>query len=301
MNNKTILRTRVYIDGYNFYYGRLKGTPYKWLDLVKLFQAHVIPSIKYEIDAKVVDFQLTSPAVKFFTAKIFESAAKSPDSVSSQAAYHQALKTQHPKEVEIIEGYYAKHEMHVRTIDPSNPKNPYKNCQVISAWKLEEKQSDVNLARHLYSDAISKSIDHAIVVTNDTDIAPALKMVTEHTAVTIGLVVPSKESQRNANIDLSKYAKWVRSHLVDGELRLSELPHVIPAGRKVIKKPISWYPNPELFREALELAITKRGNQKRAFELLELKVSQLDGKSLMDLMETKEGAQCAIEHLKSMQ
>lgn len=28
------LRTRVYIDGYNLYYGCLKGTPYKWLDLL---------------------------------------------------------------------------------------------------------------------------------------------------------------------------------------------------------------------------------------------------------------------------
>ena len=26
-------KTRVYIDGYNLYYGLLKGTPWKWLDL----------------------------------------------------------------------------------------------------------------------------------------------------------------------------------------------------------------------------------------------------------------------------
>jgi hypothetical protein len=27
------LRTRVYVDGYNLYYGCLKNTPDKWLDL----------------------------------------------------------------------------------------------------------------------------------------------------------------------------------------------------------------------------------------------------------------------------
>jgi len=27
------LRTVVYIDGFNLFYGALKGTPYKWLDL----------------------------------------------------------------------------------------------------------------------------------------------------------------------------------------------------------------------------------------------------------------------------
>lgn len=32
------LRTRIYIDGYNFYYGCLRGTPYKWLDLLPLFE-----------------------------------------------------------------------------------------------------------------------------------------------------------------------------------------------------------------------------------------------------------------------
>ena len=35
------LRTRVYIDGYNLDYGCLKDTPYKWLDLLTLFEKHI--------------------------------------------------------------------------------------------------------------------------------------------------------------------------------------------------------------------------------------------------------------------
>ena len=27
-----VARTRVYVDGYNLYYGCLKGSPHKWLD-----------------------------------------------------------------------------------------------------------------------------------------------------------------------------------------------------------------------------------------------------------------------------
>ena len=38
------LRTRIYIDGYNFYYGCLRGTPHKWLDLLPLFENHILPS-----------------------------------------------------------------------------------------------------------------------------------------------------------------------------------------------------------------------------------------------------------------
>lgn len=29
-------RTAVYVDGFNLFYGALKGTPYKWLDLAAL-------------------------------------------------------------------------------------------------------------------------------------------------------------------------------------------------------------------------------------------------------------------------
>ena len=31
-------RTIVYIDGFNFYYGAVKGTPHKWLDLDRYFR-----------------------------------------------------------------------------------------------------------------------------------------------------------------------------------------------------------------------------------------------------------------------
>ena len=36
------VRTRVYVDGFNLYYGALKGTPFKWLDPVRL-AAHLLP------------------------------------------------------------------------------------------------------------------------------------------------------------------------------------------------------------------------------------------------------------------
>ena len=31
------LPTAVYVDGYNLYYGRIRGTAFKWLDVVGLF------------------------------------------------------------------------------------------------------------------------------------------------------------------------------------------------------------------------------------------------------------------------
>ncbi len=34
--------TNVYVDGFNLYYGCLKGTPYRWLDLGALCQASTV-------------------------------------------------------------------------------------------------------------------------------------------------------------------------------------------------------------------------------------------------------------------
>jgi hypothetical protein len=31
------MKTSIYIDGYNLYYGRLRNTKFKWLDVVALF------------------------------------------------------------------------------------------------------------------------------------------------------------------------------------------------------------------------------------------------------------------------
>jgi hypothetical protein len=36
-----LTRTTIYIDGYNLYYSRLKGTPHKWLDIVALFRDRI--------------------------------------------------------------------------------------------------------------------------------------------------------------------------------------------------------------------------------------------------------------------
>lgn len=36
------MKTIVYVDGFNLYYGCLKGTAHKWLDLAQLCR-HVLP------------------------------------------------------------------------------------------------------------------------------------------------------------------------------------------------------------------------------------------------------------------
>jgi hypothetical protein len=65
MSNPTFPRsTAVYVDGYNLYYGRLRGTAFKWLDLVKLFEDLLVQRDQNETLARVTLF--TAPALATF-------------------------------------------------------------------------------------------------------------------------------------------------------------------------------------------------------------------------------------------
>lgn len=294
------LRTRIYIDGYNFYYGCLRGTPHKWLDLLPLFENHILPStLLKDGDGHIrQSVLLPSPSIKFFTAKIIESVARSTDSVSSQARYHTALRKLHDGRIELIEGYYAVNKMKVKVVDADEPNRPPRECKEVQAWKVEEKQSDVNLALQVYHDAITGQIDHAVIVTNDTDIAPALAMIRAHTQVLMGVVVPTTDHTRPPNTDLVKLAHWTRRHINSSELAACQLPRVIPGKRPTIK-PDSWYGQPELLKEIMELAIPVRGSRASAYKWMEQPNPYLDNEIPIELAETVEGAARVLEYIRS--
>lgn len=294
------LRTRIYIDGYNFYYGCLRGTPHKWLDLLPLFENHILPSaLLKDGDGHIRQSALLpSPSIKFFTAKIIESVARSTDSVSSQARYHTALRKLHDGRIELIEGYYAVNKMKVKVVEADEPNRPPRECKEVQAWKVEEKQSDVNLALQVYHDAITGQIDHAVIVTNDTDIAPALAMIRAHTQVLLGVVVPTTDHTRPPNTDLVKLAHWTRRHINSSELAACQLPRVIPGKRPTIK-PDSWYGQPELLKEIMELAIPVRGSRASAYKWMEQPNPYLDNEIPIELAETVEGAARVLEYIRS--
>ncbi len=188
--------------------------------------------------------------------------------------------------------------MKVKIVDPGNPRRPPRECKEIQAWKLEEKQSDVSLALHAYHDALTKSVDQVVIVTNDTDIAPALQMIRQHTKATIGLVVPTRDHTRDPNAELADHSHWVRTHITFDELNKSQLPRVIP-GRKATVKPQSWYPNPELFAQILELAISIRGSRSDVFKWMDEPNPYLAGQRPINLIETVEGAGSVLEYIKT--
>lgn len=283
-----LLRTRIYIDGYNLYYGCLKGTSLKWLDPLALFQNHILPSVTATVNGQQVVSSLRQVAIKFFTAPILEQAAKAPDSIQCQEQYHSALNKHTPGRIETIKGYYSLTEARAKVIDSANPKKWPRDCVATEIWKLEEKQSDVNIALHALKDALLGGIEHVVIVTNDTDIAPALEMIRSCSQVVVGLVIPTTDHQRVPNTELANHAHWVRTHITETELKASQFPRVIQ-GRRPAVKPDSWFARPDLLKRALELGEAELGSRNKVFQWLGKSNPHYGGQTPLDLLETKDG------------
>ncbi len=228
------MKTIVYIDGYNLFYGCLKHSNDKWLDLYKLFES-LLKNQSSEID---------SLHIKFFTADIKAKVATNGDDARiAQQSYHRALEQLYPEQISIIKGYYSLDKAHLPVY-----KNPIDKNSKTEVWRLEEKQTDVNIALHAYRDAAKDLAQQLVFVSNDTDLEPALLAIREDFAERhqIGVVIPvrkpkfNEKQRRPANNRLSDKANWTRRHILDEELSASHLPDKIATRKKPILKPKYW-------------------------------------------------------------
>lgn len=202
------------MDGFNLYYGCLKNSSYKWLDLKKLFinlldESHEIVTIKY------------------FTAYI-SSRAGNEDSRLRQRYYLQAIEAFIP-ELEIYYGHYLTHPVKAKVVNPPP--------EFIQVYKTEEKGSDVNLALHILNDAWLKAYDCAVLVSNDSDLAESLKMVKAQHKFNIGLIFPNTDAKRHPSHQLTQHADFVK-RIRPGALAKAQLPKQIPGTE--IAKPVAW-------------------------------------------------------------
>ena len=207
------MRTFVYVDGFNLYYGALKGTPWKWLDLPALLATVLQPH--HDI--------LT---VKYFTARVSGTPAE-PSKPQRQDVYLRALRRHRP-EVEVYFGHFLSHKVRAPLAEPAGDR---RTAEVI---RTEEKGSDVNLAVHLLNDGWLDAYDCAVVVSNDSDIAEAMRLVRHHHGKRIGLVTPGTGRPSRQLMAHADFARHVRPNA----LRRSQLPDLIPGTN--IRKPARW-------------------------------------------------------------
>jgi hypothetical protein len=206
-------KTIVYIDGLNLFYGALKNTPYKWLDIYKLCSELLVQNEIIKI--------------KYFTANVI-SQPDDPYRTTRQEIYLRALRT-FPK-IEIILGKF-----HTKVKDMVLADSVSTKPQYVKVIQSVEKRTDVNLASHLLNDAHSKMFEVAAVVTNDSDLVEPIRIVHQELHLSIGLINPHK----NTSQVLLSNANFVRQIRAD-KLANCQLPEYMRDEVGEFHKPVSW-------------------------------------------------------------
>ncbi len=217
----------VYIDGFNLYYGLLKGTGYRWLDLEGLFD-DLLPS--YEVIG-----------IRYFTARVKQAANPSePNAPERQKAYLNALRSL--KRVQVIEGSFMIHKSYARRRYRATwlgfiPVPRWlRDRHIIPIWKVEEKGSDVNLGAYLVLDAAKSASDLQVLVTSDSDLAEPVRIVTREFNQDIALCFPHGTRSRALDGLPHRFNLWIST----GALARHQLPNPTTVGKASYFKPGSW-------------------------------------------------------------
>lgn len=208
------MRTYIYVDGFNLYYGAVKGTAFKWLDISRLCQ-FLLPKN-----------QITK--IKYFTALV-TARPGDPDQPNRQQIFLRALRT--IPNLEIIYGHFLEHPRKM-ILASSLPGKP----QYVTVIKTEEKGSDVNLAAHLVNDGHKGLYKTAVLVTNDSDLVEPIKIVCSELHLPVGVLNPNPKQPSH---ELQKYATFVKP-IRKGVLAASQFPPVLKDANGVFQKPPSW-------------------------------------------------------------
>ena len=208
-------RTIIYIDGFNLYYGALKGTPHKWLNLERYFSL-----LRPHDDIR---------AIKYFTAMV------TGPTRAHQVTYLNALATL--PLVEVILGKFKKKRVHC-----GEPSCSHAGNRLFET--VEEKRTDVNIAVLMLDDAYQNACDQFVLISGDSDLVPALNLIrARFPSKRIVVYVPHSlalSTTRGFAVEL-RSAAHVNRDLPLNLLKLSQFPSSVPDGAGgSITKPAAW-------------------------------------------------------------
>jgi len=210
-------KTVVYIDGFNLYYGAIKGTPYKWLNLQKYF--------------KLLLSGHDLVAIRYFTAML------DGGKRVRQQTYLDALGTTPIVNVEL--GRFKP-----KTIRCGCDRCPDRSEHFFSG--SEEKRTDVAIAARMIEDTATGVCQKVVLVSGDSDLVPAIQCVRRISPNSKVLVyVPAGPYVGNA--DQRKGAREIRDAAHDGRILPNEFlpkcqfqnPIEMSDGSKIVK-PANW-------------------------------------------------------------
>jgi len=231
----------VYVDGFNLYYGILKRSKNKWLDLEKLCKFYYP---KYNIIK-----------INYFTALVKERKGDKESPISQQI-YLRALHTLPVfnkvlgsfQEYIVRRPLVSKDEKGIRqkvrvSISKFFDKkmlladdDKYDKPQYALIKKTEEKGSDVNLAVNLVNDAHNNKFDVAIIISNDSDLAGALRIVKNELGKTVEILNPYPKTNKKLQ-KASSTVKRIFPKVLSG----LQFPDKLLDKVGEFHKPKSWY------------------------------------------------------------
>jgi hypothetical protein len=213
------VRTNVYVDGFNLYYGCLKQTPHRWLDLGALAR-ELLP--KHQVNR-----------IRHFTAIVSiipgDGDGKQP---LRQQAYLRAIQT-----IPNLSVHFGHYLTHVRSMPLAVP--PATGSRFVDVVKTEEKGSDVNLAAMLLFDAFKQDFEQAVVVSNDSDLALPIELVRTELRLPVGIAFPCSRPGRTPSVRLTRAATFTR-HIREPTLGRCHLPNSLADATGVVHKPAAW-------------------------------------------------------------
>ena len=222
-NNRGVLhrlkgiRTIVYVDGFNFYYGALKNSPYcKWINPVKLCEQILDKNHKYM-------------GLKYFSAVVSDT-PNDPLKSRRQQIYFRALKT--IPNTKIILGHFVRHKVWMDLVNPIINEIETTRVKVI---RYEEKGSDVNIATEILADAYEDRYDVAVLISNDSDLTAPLAYVKRKLKKKVLVLNPHKKS----SIQLSRVATFSKN-ILENHLKMALFPKILKDHIGEFTKPSSW-------------------------------------------------------------
>jgi len=214
------MRTIVYVDGFNLYYGAVKDTAYKWLDIGKMCGL-LLP-------------QNEIVGIKYFTARV-SARPDDPGQPTRQQMFLRALGT--IPGLEIIFGHFLSNETVLPRAD-----SPPENRRYARVIKTEEKGSDVNLATHFLCDAFRGRFECGVLVTNDSDLREPVRVVRRELHRCVGVVNPHRRPSSKELTEHASFQKTIRT----GVLAASQFPDELEDANGRFTRPAEWVPQVDM-------------------------------------------------------
>jgi uncharacterized LabA/DUF88 family protein len=213
-----VVTVAAYIDGFNLYYGmkRKYGRSYLWLDVAGLVRR-------------------LRPGDEIVTVKYFTTIVRGePEASANQINYLDALKAHSGGVLEVQVGWFRRRKLapcrdcgqHWQCCCPRRPRS------------YEEKETDVALAAAMVEDAATGLADLALLISADSDFAPAVaavKRIRPELPIILGMP-PGNLQPHKRFADIGFFS------INETALRQSQLPERIydPLNSKVRWRPEKW-------------------------------------------------------------